>query len=567
MKRTDKPGSHSCKIHLRTLPLAAALVLAGCGLGTGDDSSVPGEARSATVPQSIECGTVSSDGRPMDGSELWVEIPNSESATACDFYQFSWNNFMWAIRDSDDGHPRFMELIRWDRALPESGRPDCSSMYVALDTTDDLRKDQAGDIFELVDVAGSTVEFDMRINNAFCEFIDQGDYFLTSAFTFAAQEFGDGDCADPPCGIWLPAGEVTGDPDTETAGAIEIKTAWRPYAGTTEPEVCRTVLHCERDAQGTWWGLLAMHWVQKTPSHGELIWASFEHVANSPDCASGGSNPIGKEPGDPANSDATINANNGLGELAARTGWNFFDYTSYLDHGGDGSTCSFPQGALDPETNSCVATEDALCNGDPIASIDESGAAAEFKQVNVCRTNQLPYWDGAGVGCNADPSPVALGTGATTDEDFVSCLNQTVVDAWPSGIQSKWKNYFLIGAEWVATTGTGPKAGAPSEGCFEYDDPPKPEHGLPTGYLGYECPEPPGDEGGSFLLAGMTSLASTAMETWLQQGMCNSYADGTIQYQKDCFACHTPQTVSGQPTILGGDGGLSHLFSRIQNPH
>ncbi len=35
-------------------------------------------------------------------------------------------------------------------------------------------------------------------------------------------------------------------------------------------------------------GLVGMHIVQKTQTHGEWIWASFEHVANDPDCYPGG---------------------------------------------------------------------------------------------------------------------------------------------------------------------------------------------------------------------------------------------------------------------------------------
>ena len=88
-------------------------------------------------------------------------------------------------------------------------------------------------------------------------------------------------------------------------------------------------MHCEVDSGNNSWGLLGLHLVQKTQNHGEFIWASFEHVANSPDCNPGGSNPIQQNPVDPINPGLTINVNSNISGLAKATGWSLFNWTLY----------------------------------------------------------------------------------------------------------------------------------------------------------------------------------------------------------------------------------------------
>ena len=158
---------------------------------------------------------------------------------------------------------------------------------------------------------------------------------------------------------------------------------------------------------GTNLGLVGLHIAQKTPTHGEWVWASFEHLANTPDCNPGSSTPI--------------NQTSPLG-----TSWSFFN------------PATAPAGVMSSQTCG-VTTASPQCNLDPH---DGSG----FKQVNICRTDALPAGGTSAANCavvgssNADPNANSGGN--------VSCLNATIRPQ----LTGVWKNYQLIGTLWTKGT-------------------------------------------------------------------------------------------------------------------
>jgi len=146
--------------------------------------------------------------------------------------------------------------------------------------------------------------------------------------------------------------------------------------------------------------------VQKTSTHGEWIWASFEHAGNAPDCAKGSDSPIA--PTSPAGSP-----------------WSFFN----------------PVTAGPSVMNSQICTVTGTspqCNSNP------NNGKGGYVQVNICRTDAIP----AG---GASPANCAVKTGSplpnqdANNGGNVACLNAT----FQPQRSGAWKNYKLVGTLWT----------------------------------------------------------------------------------------------------------------------
>lgn len=480
--------------------------------------------------------TVDFSSSKVDGSKLWTDlkIKSGQGHPAnCNFHNLAWNNFLYLVDDDGSGHPRFMSLAPWYDLLPAEGTPTWNGSYQQLKLIEIVKSDihqlegEAGDDFELLDVTNRSSGYDMRVNKAFFVYSTQMKLYRKSGLAKAADAFNDAGDADG--GVWLPAGSDS------AVGAIEIKTAWRSYATTADCP--KSIMHCETAADGSVWGLVGMHLVQKTPTRGELIWASFEHVANAPDCSptatvidpdgskvtrKDGSDwpsttPIAKLPPKPGDDGGTISQ-----------GWNYFDYSTYQKNGGDGTTCTFPDNEDQPATGQ-------QCNTDPVTSI--SDGVMTFQRIDTCRTDALPAVD-------ADACKVNVANALN-----VSCLNDSVLAHFPAHLDSKWKYYQSIGAEWMGADSV------PTTGCFTYTP------GGPT------CPpktsEPYPDYPLTFQRAGTKHLANTTMETWMQKDMGGIYkavksgeATTATYVAQDCFSCHQPISTSW------GEGDTSHVFTK-----
>ncbi|MES2669613.1 MAG: hypothetical protein V4673_04240 [Pseudomonadota bacterium] len=466
----------------------------------------------------------------VDGKRLWTDVP--AQADNCGMQRFVLNNFLYLAHDDSDGHPRFMSMAPWYDAIPQDGSaPRWRDGFKPLSTRalrKTSREGQPGDSFELIDSAYRRVGYDVRVNDVFV------DYLATSR-TYRADVLAAAEAAfqrDPSSGgVWLPSGSE------KTPGVISIKTSWRSFpAGKPCPAA---TMHCERDARGHWWGLIGLHLVQKTPTLGEMTWATFEHVANAPDCSPGGSAPIAPAPADPRHPGKTLPE------------WHLFDWTSYRAQGGDGARCAVPDGAYqytvaaDGQTlqNQTCGTPSAtpLCNIDPrLASVNgvqiDSDANTRFHRINVCRTVAQPRCSGSGA-----------------EGEQVACLNRALADDFPAALADKWRYYALIGSVYMA-------GHAPGVGCFRYDDGPMLTTQPPRSRFPSTC-------AGSTTApqrarAGDLRLANTSMETWMQDGTCLVSAPGSTPLMgRDCFACHAPAT--NEPGWPFGMGDMCFLFDRI----
>jgi hypothetical protein len=466
----------------------------------------------------------------VDGKRLWTDVP--AQADNCQMQRFVLNNFLYLAHDDSDGHPRFMSMAPWYEAIPQDGSsPRWRDGFKPLSTRalrKTSREGQPGDSFELIDSAYRRVGYDVRVNEVFVDYLATSRTYRADVLSAAEAAFQ----RDPSSGgVWLPSGSE------KMPGVISIKTSWRSYpAGKSCPAA---TMHCERDAHGHWWGLIGLHLVQKTPTLGEMTWATFEHVANAPDCSPGGSAPIAPAPADPLHPRKTLPE------------WHLFDWTSYRAQGGDGARCAVPDGAYqytvaaDGQTlqNQTCGTPSAtpLCNIDPrLASVNgvqvDSDANTRFHRINVCRTVAQPRCSGSGA-----------------EGEQVACLNQALADDFPAALADKWRYYALIGSVYMA-------GHAPGVGCFRYDDGPMLTTQPPRSRFPSTC-------AGSTTApqrarAGDLRLANTSMETWMQDGTCMVATPGATPLMgRDCFACHAPAT--NEPGWPFGMGDMSFLFDRI----
>jgi hypothetical protein len=468
------------------------------------------------------------------GTTMWMDIP--PSASACDVQRLALNNFLYLARPDAGGHPRMMSYAPWYEAIPQDGSPPRWVDGHKPLRTRALRKTalegQPGDSFDLVDVHRHKIGYDVRVNRTFVEYLVSSGSYQQAVLAQLAASY----AADPATGgVWLPSGSAT------TEGAISLKLSWRRFGEEAKCPADR--MHCERDTLGIWWGLLGVHMVQKTPTMGEMTWASFEHVANAPDCSPGGTRPISEAPADPAAPGKTFNINARLG---LKTGWSLFDAAGYQAKGGDGTRCPVPDGAYQYtvaadgttlQNQGCAApTVPALCNTDPRHPFFYEPAVEGANRVNVCRVTAQPA-------CVGDGSPA----------DVVACLNESYLREFPAGLDNKWRYYFLVGTEYTDAHGA-------AVGCFRFDDGPVVATTPPRTRYPSNC-------GGSqtapkVTRVGNTDLANTTMETWMQAGACLESAPGaTPILGRDCFGCHNPGT--NKPSFPFGMGDFSFVFDRI----
>ncbi|UQA56862.1 hypothetical protein [Polyangium aurulentum] len=355
-------------------------------------------------PQTSCSGTFS-DGTKIDVArpQPLVDVPGDQSF--CDFHTFAWNEFLYLVQTVSDPNdpsfpskPRFLSyapsynMLRPDDSLPPGAFPGGNT---TLDVKRLDRKQAGNGGDELIDVAGQTVLYDMRFNEAMYDFIVGKGYFTQKGY----DDFCKPETTEPfsPCKnteqIWLPG---RGEGKT-VLGSIEVKTAWRQFP---EGDCPSTQMYCA----GTKLGMVALHIAQKTPTHGEWIWASFEHIANAPDCTAGSSTPIAQQ--------------SPLG-----TPWSFFD------------PAKAPASVM--ETKTCGVTADnAQCNLDPHDPLDKE----TFRQVNICRTDVLPAGGASAANCEISrQGPLANSAGNT------ECLNATL----RPHLEGVWQNYQLVGTLWT----------------------------------------------------------------------------------------------------------------------
>jgi len=317
--------------------------------------------------------------------------------------------------------------------------------------------------------------------------------YTAPLFDQACAQTTSGACANP---LYLPAAAPAPSGQPASAGAREVKTAWRDFGA---PGACPGNFYCNGR-----FGLVGIHIVQKTPTHGEWIWASFEHEANAPDCNLGGDSPI--PPAAPAGKP-----------------WSFFN------------PATAPADVF--ANQACKVTATAECNTDPRYEVTKH--ITLYKPVNVCRTDTVPAGGANAVNC------AVVGDGppqqSSNSPGNVACLNAT----FRPQLSGVWSHYKMIGSLWVR----GTMAATQDFRIQIFQS--APTAGPPTPY---------GDP------VGFPHMANTTMETWLQAGstgydpFASSASYGTNATQAGCFLCHNlPSTGASQERTAD----LSHFAARL----
>jgi hypothetical protein len=351
-------------------------------------------------------------------------IIDAAKQTVCDVHAFAWNQFLYLTQSDPKSPtvPRFMQMAPWYNTLTTGAKPGPYPGGPTDLRTAFLDQGQAGTDGHLLDTANQTVRYDIRFDKNMYDSIVGQNYYTAPLFRKACNPgpTNGGTCLNN-AKIWM---SPSGANERPEPGSIEVKTAWRDFV---TPALCRSSqFYCNGR-----FGLVGFHYVNKTFSHGEWIWASFEHVANDPDCAVGGDTPIA--PLSPIGSN-----------------WSFFN------------TRTVPPSVMSSKVCN-VTSSPPQCNANP----NPSGDNKTYVAVNVCRTDLVAAGGASAANCTV---------GATANNaGNVACLNASIQPQL-SGV---WKNYKMVGSVWVAG-GMGPNQDFRIQ-IFQPQDPKLP-YPAPSGF-------------------------------------------------------------------------------------
>lgn len=264
--------------------LLAALLLgtliSACDRTTGPTEPDDG----ATAPVTEDLLQVNADAStvPCEANSDWVsnpslptEIPNG-GATLCDFYQFSWQSFLYMMAPSDaDPSLRNFQNIADYPIVQEPKDETCTgdrdvTLFVRTSKTDANASGtlpseigQAGSGSPVIyDQNGNVVYYSMAVSQDMCD---------------KAQS------SEPLTGN-LPE------------NAIEMKFAWKVIDESEAGNYVNMEANVQvgdDTPQDLLLGLVGFHLAQSTPTHPEMVWASFEFNGNAPACLAPTSSPVG----------------------------------------------------------------------------------------------------------------------------------------------------------------------------------------------------------------------------------------------------------------------------------
>lgn len=332
----------------------------------------------------------------------------------CQFHEFASQNFLSLVLGAS---PAFASWPTGNAVFPASGTPSCagSPPGTALDTI--LNKIApspnlpGASLIEatgqpLVDQNGRYVQFEYRVNPLYCQVVRSCALYNQTCVTAAGS-------ANPA--FRFPSGSQT------APGVTELKLAWRVMETCNLPDSPKQ--GCKKDnlSQFFWTGpvtvspyspknptavqatigLIGFHLIQKTPSHPEFIWATWEQISNAPVCPGSGAPSCT----DPSKSSSGV---------STKSGWSLSNPPITLCNEG---TCPNPS----PPAN--CANQDYYCgtNGQPDPNQPNT---------QVCRV-----------------FPCGSTTTATGPNNAnITALNQAIRNKLtPNNV---WWNYFLVGTLW-----------------------------------------------------------------------------------------------------------------------
>lgn len=214
-----------------------------------------------------------------------AEIPGGADANNCQFQQFAWQAFGAATQPEggssllyDTWMPDYGIFVTSGSPVPWGQSPPTPCKNDAANATGRVfRVRTAKSASTAVNANGDEQAFGGKLydqNNAvvwYEAFVNRAEYdFITGC-----QFYNTGCIQAAPSTTALPA------------GSIEVKTAWRQWTASTPPPSnfysVKGMIDSPTCTPATFL-LVGYHLVINTPLHPELIWATFEHVDNDPDC-------------------------------------------------------------------------------------------------------------------------------------------------------------------------------------------------------------------------------------------------------------------------------------------
>lgn len=274
------------------------LLAAACSVPSEEATPGAQDAAPAAESSSYAAGSCTVDRSWIESPSIPSEVPGDQSI--CNFEQLAWQALLFLVQPTAAGDvlqfeswmPHYGIFVGADRQPTAWGQHPPDPCNPAEDVAgkaigsapfvySNLVK-QAGSDHALIAPDGNLAYYGLRVNEAAYNMLTRCDLYRS-------------DCAGP----LKPGNTGPGVVDiirkyprlSFPDGAVELKTAWKvltaeeessglfySVSGWTDPEVkgsCTKVT----------FGLVGIHVVIKTPDFPALIWASFEHRNNAPDCS------------------------------------------------------------------------------------------------------------------------------------------------------------------------------------------------------------------------------------------------------------------------------------------
>ncbi len=385
--------------------LLVAVALSATGLVACPAKPVndPAQPRARTMAVSAGSSACQANVAWLTSSTLPTEVASGQ--TMCNFQQFMWQSLL-ALVQPISGDPNTLQFETW---MPSYGifikdgtptpwgqePPTSCSTKVSTPTgkpprlyTDIVK--QAGADQPLIDLKGEFVYYSMQVNKSVYDMI-------TGCQLYQAN------CAGPlkpqNKGIDLISKYPNlAFPDT----AVELKTSWMVLDAAAVSSglyyvVPGLIQHKDGPCRQVNLGLTGMHIVSKTPNFPAMLWATFEHRNNAPDCSNTSAPPP-------------------LGGT-----WNFYN----------------------PSCTGCTTNTYKPATPAQVCRMHPQGDSA---------IGTFPD----GIDCNANPNQFAcqkktqeMLAESTASINAINSSVQSLIQANPNLINKVWANYELVGNVWT----------------------------------------------------------------------------------------------------------------------
>jgi len=385
--------------NIRCFTMIAIIVglITGCSDGSNSSGNTAGLNVEESSPPAvgaenpsvnIEACTISQ--LQLASPTLQTEVPSGAQANLCDFNVMAWESFLYLVEPVSEGsnERRFEVTEAYPSYLgteADSCAPQSNNELLALGTSATVGT--TGPSPE----AGTNVE----IYSVGPEGSSEGDIVLYNV------RFSRNLCGNNGSGATLPD------------NLVEIKTAWRYITPSTNESDYYTIDVTLNTGDQLKLGLIAFHLAQTTPLHPEMIWTTWEHVANTPDCV-----PSESSPARPAE------------------GWTMMT-----------NSCADCIGSDNPSncTAQCTNSENIYINK---GRSDNSGSPPFLADsTNVCRVFPEGTQDGDNQSDQNRANIRALNEQIIGEDGYLAKLDVT-------DPQAVWRNYQMVGGIWFNNEGT-----------------------------------------------------------------------------------------------------------------